>query len=276
MKGVPLKGRKGQITVFVIIALVIIVLGLFVYFFFPGVKTNTNPLQENPQEYFRSCVQATFKENVKTIAMQGGSINPSPSINYNGEKIEILCYTNQPYGDSPTIKCVPQRALLIDHIQSEIKNSMKQKVSECLQSMGSDYTGKGYTVNLTVKDFDIELITNKISPYNTVGKVVLHDNSTLVLTKGSTNKYVSFDVILNNNLFELATISKTIVAWEVAYGEADPIYFMAYYNNLNIKKVSPDGGKTAVWIIKDNDTGDVFQFASSEINWPLGIPTPVA
>ncbi|MBS3084760.1 hypothetical protein J4411_02505 [Candidatus Pacearchaeota archaeon] len=265
MKGAKKFNKKGQVTIFVILALVIIVLGTLIYFFYPGIKITTSPLEETPQAYFQNCIEGNLRENAELIGFQGGSIEPDSSFNYGGTPVAYLCYTTQPYGDSPTLKCVPQQALLVNHIEEEMKEVMKNKVHSCFDEMKVDYTKKYTGVNLEEKDFNIKLAHNKI---------ILHSDSILTLTKDSPERYENFDVVLNNNLFELASLARTIVAWEAAYGSADPVYFMNYYPNLDIKNPSPDGGKTRIWIIKDMVTGDTFQFASSEIIWPLGIPSP--
>jgi competence protein ComGC len=258
-------GKKGQVTIFVILAIVIVVLGVLIYLFFPGIKTTATSVEENPVAYFQSCVQGNLSANVETVSLQGGSMNPSSSVVYMGNKIAYLCYTNQPYTESPTIMCVPQVAFLVSSIESQLKQSMAATVHNCFSQMKQDYTSKGYTdVNLQEGDFNVNLLPNK---------VVLHSNTQLTLTKGSQKYYDSFDVVLNNNLFELASLASTIVGWEETYGNADPVYFMNYYPDLNItKNVLSDW--TKVWIIQERSTGDKFEFAVRSINWPLGIPKP--
>jgi len=254
--GLGSKNRKGQITIFVILAIVIVVAGILIYFLYPKIQATSNSLEDNPKAYFQNCVEDSFQQNAKVVGLQGGSLNPESSIKYGGNKVEFLCYTNKYYD-----KCAPQRVLLISHIEDEIKKSLNKKVNDCFNSMDSDYKSKGYTTSLSPSDFDVNILPNKI---------ILHSNSTFTLTKDSTNKYNSFDVVLNNNLYELASIARVIVNWEKTYGDSDPTYFMNFYPELKIEKKQLSDG-VRVYTIENRNTKDKFQFASRSVVWPLGV-----
>ncbi len=250
------KNVKGQVTIFVILALVIVVVGIALYFFYPKVISNSNSLEENPKTYMQNCVEGVLQENVDTVSSQGGSINPPSSFFYNGTNVEYLCYTNQPYE-----KCVVQRVLLISHIEEELQNSTRKKLNDCFDSMNSDYSSKGYETSLKRGEFNVILLPKQI---------LLHSNTTFSITKGSTQKYESFDIVLNNNLYELASIARVIVNWEKTYGDSDPTYFMNFYRDLKIEKM-PQSDGTRIYIITDRNTKSKFQFASRSVVWPLGV-----
>ena len=250
-----LKSKKGQVTIFVIIAIVIVVAGVLIYFFYPGVTSTGTSLEENPRIYIQNCLQNDLEENAELVGLQGGSLEPNSYILYRGNTVEYLCYTNENYAP-----CVPQRAALVSSIESELKDALALRVTECFNQMRSDYSSRGYTVVLNTDAFNVNLLPNR---------VVLHSNSTLTLTRASTERYDSFDVILNNNLYELASIARTIVAWEEQYGDSDPAYFMYYFPNLKVeKKLQSEGSK--IYIITERETGNVFQFAVRSVVWPLG------
>ena len=79
----------------------------------------------------------------------------------------------------------------------------------------------------------------------------------------------SFNVILNNNLYELIGIANSIVEWETTLGNADTSTYMTYYNDLKVeKKVKSEG--TKIYIITDRNTGNKFQFASRSQVLPAG------
>ncbi|MBU2612806.1 MAG: hypothetical protein KKB62_03740 [Nanoarchaeota archaeon] len=255
MKEVLLKSKKGQVTIFVIIALVIVVAGVLIYFFYPGLTSTATSLDENPRSYIQNCIENNLEENVMIVGLQGGSLEPSSYIIYGGNTVEYLCYTNENYKT-----CVPQRAALVSHIEKELKDALALRVTECFSQMRSDYTSRGYTVVLDSDKFNVNLLPDR---------VILHSNSTLTLTRASTERYDSFDVIVNNNLYELASIARNIVSWEEQYGDSDPAYFMYYYPHLKIeKKLQSDGSK--IYIITERETGNIFQFAVRSVVWPLG------
>lgn len=259
MKEGQLLNKKGQVTIFVILAIVIVVAGGLIYFFYPEISSTSTSLEENPKTYIQNCVEGVFEENVEILGAQGGSFVPDSSFTYMGDEVEYLCYTNQYYET-----CVVQRASLVSHIEEELKESLTQKVSECFSEMESSYRDRGYGVNFEEEDFDVQLLPKKI---------ILMSNSNLDLTKDSTQRYEFFDVVLDNNLYELASIARSIVAWEVKYGDSNQILYMNYYPHLKVEKIIQSEG-TKIYIITERDSGNKFQFASRSVVWPPGVPSP--
>ena len=259
MGEVQLLSKKGQVTIFVILAIVIVVAGGAIYYFYPEISSTSTSLEENPKVYIQNCVEGVLEENAEILGIQGGSFVPDSSFTYLGDSVEYLCYTNQYYET-----CVVQRTSLVSHIEEELKESLTQKVDECFSEMESSYRSRGYGVNLEKGNFVVQLLPEKI---------ILTSNSKLDLTKGSTQEYEFFDVVLDNNLYELASIARSMVAWEVEYGDLNPILYMNYYPHLKVEKMLQSDG-TKIYIITDRDSGNKFQFASRSVVWPPGVPTP--
>ena len=252
---------RGQVTIFIILGIIIVAAGLLVYSFYPQIKSTISTTEENPPSYIQSCVESDLKSAIDKVSIQGGSINPdNNSLLYQNNKIEYLCYTNEYYRS-----CVVQQPMLMEHIESELKNAIQNTVDSCFNSMKDSYQKKGYDVTLTPGDENVYLLPQKISAVF---------NYTAVLTKGgSTDRYDSFSVSLNNNLYDFVTIANSIIAYEAVYGTAETTTYMTYYHNLKVEKILRDfDGK--VYIITDRDTGDKFQFASRSQMWPPGIETP--
>lgn len=262
------KNQKGQVTIFVILALVIVVAGVLIYLFLPNIQTTSNSVPENPKSYMQNALETPLQEQATKIGKNGGSLSSEstsgvsetnyPYINYNGSKVEYLCYTNKYYD-----KCTVQRVLLVQHIEDELKTSLKSDVSNYFSQMVSDYKSKGYNVQMNEGDYDVSLLPNKI---------LLHSNTSVVLTKGSEApiKYSSFDIVIDNNLYELVSIARVIVNWENTYGDSDPTSFMGFYRNIKVeKKLLSDG--TKIYTLTDRTTKDKFQFASRSVVWPKGV-----
>ena len=254
--GENFRNKKGQVTIFIIIAVVIIVLGILIYMFYPQIKTGLGIAPQNPPAFIRTCIEEEIEENVEKLSLQGGSLSPGHYIVYNNEKIEYLCYTNEYYQT-----CVVQQPMLKEHIESEIENEIKNKVEECFDSMRESYQKKGYNVNLNKKKIGVELLPNKI---------VSTFNYSFTLTKGEdSEKYDSFRVVLNNNLYELISITNNILEWEATYGDSETTIYMNYYRDLKVEKKKQSDG-TTVYILTDRKIGNKFQFASRSVAWPPG------
>ncbi len=248
--------KKGQITVFIIIAVIIVALILLIYSFYPQIKTGFGLEEKNPPSYIQACIEDSIKETADKLSLQGGSLAPENYVMYNNNKIEYLCYINEFYKP-----CIMQQPMLKEHIESEIEKEIKEEAKTCFNSMRESYQKKGYDVNLGGGGINIELLPQKI---------VAVFNYSLVLTKGGeTEKHNSFRIVLNNNLYELVSISNSILEWEATYGDAETTFYMDYYHNLKVEKKKQTDG-TTIYILADRNTGDKFQFASRSIAWPAG------
>ncbi len=240
------KEKRGQVTIFIIIAMVIIALGFLAYAFYPKVKSTLSLQEKNPQGYIQECIQKDLQDTLTLISSQGGSVNPTNFILYNKSKVEYLCYTNENLAKL----CVVQRPVLQTHIKSELKSVLENKINTCFESLKKNYETKGYVVTWEKGNRTVELLPKK---------TLLRLTDKVVLTKENSQVYNEFVVMINNNLYELTAIADSIVAWESEYGDADPIVYMTYYPDLKVEKMVTSDGK--VYILTNRDTKEIFQFS---------------
>ena len=92
----------------------------------------------------------------------------------------------------------------------------------------------------------------------------------LTLTKGDAERCDKIDVVIDNNLYELVSISNSILNMETKYGDSETTIYMNYYHNLKVEKKKQSDG-TTIYILTHRDTGNKFQFASRSVAWPPGI-----
>ena len=252
--------KRGQVTIFIIIGIIIISIGLLIYSFYPQIKTSLGTAQQSPQQFIQSCIENDIRNAVNTLSLQGGSINATNYLIYNNSNVEYLCYTNEYYKS-----CEVQQPMLKSHIESEIKNNISSYVDACFTSMQQSYVKQGFSVDLKPGIKTVELFPNRI---------VATFNYSLSLTKGeNVQKYNSFIVLLNNNLYELVSIANSILEWEATYGDVDVTTYMTYYHNLKAEKILR-GNDGKVYVLTDRDTGNKFQFAVRGQIWPAGYFTP--
>ena len=149
-------GKRGQITIFIIIGIVIVAAAVIIYLFWPRIKTAFVQTSD-PQTFIQDCLTPEMKKNVELISKQGGSLNPVSYVMYQNDKVDYLCYTSEDY-----LTCYMQKPLLKQNIEEEIKNSIKSKVDSCFQEMENDFQSKGMIVVVNKKDFNVELFPNRI------------------------------------------------------------------------------------------------------------------
>jgi len=249
-------GKRGQLTIFIVVAIMIVALGILIFLFFPKIQTGLGIVTNNPNIFIQNCMEDEIKNTVDTISSQGGSINPSNYISYQDEQIEYLCYTNEYY-----LPCVMQQPLLKQHIENEIKNNIESKKSECLTSLKENFENQGYTVSITGGETIVELLPERIR--------TTFEND-LTLTKDETERFEDLSIVLNNNLYELVTIATSILNTEARYGDSETTVYMNYYHDLKVEKLKQSDGST-IYVLTNRDTNEKFQFASRSIAWPPGI-----
>ena len=252
----PRSKKKGQLTIFVIVALAIVGFAVLAYLFFPRILVGLGISSDNPNAFMQTCMEKTISDVAESISNQGGSPNPENYILYRDDKIQYLCYTQEYY-----VPCVMQQPLLNQKIENEISRGIKNSADECFDSMKKSLENQGYDVNLKKGDTVVELLPKKISATF---------NSELTLTKDSAKRYEKINVVLNNNLYELTSIADSILNWEARYGNAETTLYMNYYRDLKVEKLlQGDGSK--IYILTDRNSGDKFQFATRSVVMPPGI-----
>ena len=77
--------KRGQVTLFIIIAIVIVALGLLIYFLWPKITTGPTFDTENPERFIQDCVEDELDSIVTNLAEHG--INLS---GFSASKVELV------------------------------------------------------------------------------------------------------------------------------------------------------------------------------------------
>ena len=95
--------KKGQVTIFVIAGVILVILAVLFFIFRQEIVPVINQKAEvNPNKDFSSCVEDTIKEKVKLISEQGGYASDKLNLTFQftgEEKVDIayLCYQQNYY-----------------------------------------------------------------------------------------------------------------------------------------------------------------------------------
>ncbi len=245
--------KRGQLTIFIIIAILVVAI-VALFFAFPKLRTAVGiEKPESPEKFIQTCLEDAIKENVDTISKQGGSMEPSPNILYQDEKIQYLCYTPQ-----KAQACVVQIPFLEKHIEEEIKNSIDDDVDFCFSSLKQSYDDRGYTTNLKKGEIAVELLPKKI---------LTTMNYDFTFSKADEiQRREVFRVIVNNNLYELVSIAQSIMDWEILMGDSFEQSYMEFYTWLRVEKDRPNDDST-IYTLTDKNTQNKFVFAMQSWNF---------
>jgi uncharacterized protein (UPF0333 family) len=242
--------KRGQVTIFIILAILLVIIALAIFYFIPKLQSSSELDTKNPNTYFQSCMESELEDTLTTIGLQGGRMNPEFYKEYQDEKIEYLCYT-----ENKEEACDILRPFLEEHVVAEIKEELTPLAQSCYNELVTIYQAKSYTVIQSSQPG--ELIVELLP-----GKVKLSLVKDLTLTKSDTQKYSSFSVISNNNLYELLSVASNMVIWLSYTGKIEPTYYLMNDPNLKIEPNNPafsDGSQ--VWTLTDKKYETKFQFA---------------
>ena len=126
--------KKGQITVFVIIGIVIVTLIVLLYAFrskisVPFLQVNLQDEMQQVRGEIQDCLENSAAGPVERIGLQGGYLSTPPGSYrlFNDTTISYLCF-NQ--AGKPT--CT-NRLLTIDSMEEQLSNAIEEALPECLE-----------------------------------------------------------------------------------------------------------------------------------------------
>jgi len=245
--------KRGQLTYFIIIA-IIIVAAILIIMFVPSVRNIF--IASTPELNFRSCVDGPLNDAIEMIGKRGGSVVPAHYVNYGGERVEYLCYTNQFYQT-----CVNQQPMLKTHVEREINDVVNPQLKACANSFKEELRGEGYSISGGDVDVDVELILNNIR---------VNINSDITIRKdGLSTRFESYSYNEKSSLYNMIMIANSIINWEAQYGDSETTLYMLYYPNMRVRKLTQGDG-TKVYSLEDVNTNEKFIFASRSLSFPPG------
>ena len=240
--------KKGQVTVFIIVAIVIVsVILVFILWVQP---TYFSELGGGLN--FEGCIEDAVEQAVDELGPKAGFVNPGFVYAYNGEQFTYLCYTNEYYET-----CTVQVPFLKNVFDEQMEILIRDKVDSCYDNSVDDLRARGYDVVGGVVDYDV-----LIEP----GVVRVEVDAP---TSVGSQKFARFNVRVSSPIYEMVMIATSILQSEAALGDSDVDSLMLYYPDYVVSKIKRGDG-TTVYILEHKVVGTKFQFASRSLAWPPG------
>lgn len=251
-----LMNKRGQTTIFIIVAIVIIA-GIVIFFILsPNVGFNLRG-EIVPNEYLSERVEEVVQNEIESLSMQGGYSNPEGTIMYEGKNIKYLCYIAQYY-----LPCRVQQPLIKKHFEEELNLKVKTEVETQIDSLVAEYERRGFNV----QGPDTIESTVKIIP----DKIRIDVSATMTATKDEvTQRFEEFNIEVPSKMYDLLMLTTSIIDYESTYGDSSIDLYMQYYPNLDIQKIKLGDGST-IYKLRDVTTDEEFIFASRGLAWPGG------
>lgn len=238
--------KRGQVTIFIIVGLVI-VLGIILFFvIFAGNVALENPPSKVPRNFVERCVIDSVNPSVKSVLDYGGSITPSLYIMKNDHMYNYLCYAEEYYTN-----CYSYYPLLNAYTEEQILTDSFGRVDECFDFLLEDYESRGFEVESGALDYQVEVVP---------GSVRLRIKKLIAATKGDVSEnFDSFDMKMPSDLYDLISITRNIVNQEAEFCYFENNGFMMMYPKYNLTRV--DFVESKIYELQNRQTEETFKFA---------------
>ncbi|MCH7568178.1 MAG: hypothetical protein IIA87_02040 [Nanoarchaeota archaeon] len=247
----------GQISIFVIVAILLVVaIGLF-FAVFKGTPKISIGEEFEPESFISQCVRKSARETIDVMLPQGGFVNPSDYKIYNDVKATYLC-KNINYYDP----CVHQHPLYITELEQEIKGDIQENIEGCFMTLQSELDKRNYQIS-GERSFHTEVV---LKP----GKVEVTVFREFSLSKNNVEKrFTSFSTSVRSPLYDIALVVQEIIRQEAQFCYFENLGFSLLYNDFDIKKFSMSDS-TKIYTIKDKKSGKEMNMAIRGCAIPAG------
>ncbi|MDP2924812.1 MAG: hypothetical protein Q8N99_00410 [Nanoarchaeota archaeon] len=248
--------RKAQVSVFIILGIMIVVILVLIFKNRPDFNTIFTK-QESPVSDIQKCIIDSSKETITKIILQGGTYEPKNYYLYDNTKVEYICYSGAYYE-----RCVMQKPVLKTNIQEEIKKYLEPKVASCIEAIKQSYIDREYSFDYKKPNVKIEIIPSSI--------IIDSDLDITITKENNVYNYKNIKTGIDSELYDLVMIATSILNWEARYGDSESLYYMLSYPDLKLeKKIQSDG--TRIYILTHRETKEKFMFATRSYTIPVGV-----
>jgi len=136
--------KRGQVTLFIIIA-VVVVFGIGITIFVLDDLNFVSLKTDSPVEFLDKCMSDALEEDVNLLISRNGYFEDKENvINYAGEDVVYSCFASEFYAP-----CVPQDVNSFGRVESELKERLGPKFESCFDELEKDLNKKGFFVTRT-------------------------------------------------------------------------------------------------------------------------------
>jgi len=250
------RGKEGQVTIFIIIGIIIVIL-VSLYFILIYLPSKNISPEESPGSFIEKCVNDVSKEAISIILSQGGKIEPMNYKEYLDNKISYLCYAEGNYK-----QCVMQEPFYIDSLEQEIKEYILPQIERCYGSLRLNLERKNYGVDLSPEmKLSDKLVENALN--------VQIERDLSITKSGETKQFDKLDINVPTKIYNLAIVGIEIANSESQYCNFEYNGYMLLHPNIRIERIST-GEDIKIYYIKDKATQQELKVAIKSCTLPPG------
>ena len=249
------RNKQGQITIFIILALMIVVAIAIIFLLMHPVKVEIYD-ENNPQASIETCLREVTEEAISILSPQGGDIIPKGSVKYNGEDIVYICYNNEFYK-----RCINQRPLLVEHIENEITNYIIPQVQSCFDKVENSIRDRYDNVDVGKMNLTVRLYPKQV--------VVQIDKKISASRGEQVRTFEHFRMNMIHPIYDLSKLAMEIGNQEAQYCNFDDLGYMILYPQYDISSTIT-GDSDTIYVVKERSTNQQFKFATKSCLLPAG------
>ena len=195
--------KRGQVTIFVIIAIVIVI-GIAAYFILTKQEkaTTLDPV-ENPVGYIEDCMKLSTQKVLPSITRSGGLLAPKKAFYFNETNVTMVC-SSMGYGKL----CTNRHPMISVEIENQIIKSIKPSVDSCFAKLKTSFKNYDYREIGNTSYLNIDIVS---------GMIIVKADKKISYTKNSQTSMINgFNSKVNSDLYDFIIIQNKILNEEVS------------------------------------------------------------
>lgn len=250
---------KAQVTLFIILAVVIV--GSLVTVFFITSKSSTleaeTPETLGPRGFIQKCVSDVVEDSADKIIESGLITEPIITTMYKGREIPYVCYQQNNYET-----CYNLYPMLEDKLEAKITEDIKEDIQNCFNILLENFENKGYDVTGEGTIYSVDILP---------GEIDVSISKPITISRDDFGEsFENFDTKTISPLYEFIRISRTIVNSESNYCYFEYNGYTILYPRYRIH-VTTMNDDSKIYSIYDTKTTKEFEIATRSCGLPSGL-----
>jgi hypothetical protein len=251
------KGKKGQMTLWIVVAILFVGLMVFVFIALKKQPEMLPQKQEDPVSKIDLCTKNAVYEALDKMLPQGGFIEPKNYKVYSRTNISYLCLNEGSFNP-----CIMQHPAFLSEIKEELYNHINPKVDECFTQMKEMFESENKKLEIGAQKLNISFAKGKI--------FVITERKTMLAENEKTQTFEVFKSEINSPLYDLAKVAIEIANQEAKYCSFEYVGYMNLYPKFKITKTLA-ADSTKIYSIKDISSNKQMNIAIRSCTIPAGI-----
>ncbi|MEK6908594.1 MAG: hypothetical protein AABX23_00905 [Nanoarchaeota archaeon] len=249
--------KKGQVTVFVIIAIIIVAVVFVVILINRGSVSLREQDFDNPEGYLRTCINERAELLIDEMLSNGGLVSAEDTVLYRTKNIPYLCKNINNFEP-----CINQFPLYVTQIEKEFNENIQDDAQQCFSALKEELTARNYEIS----DSGQVKVEAKFKPE--VVEISLEGDITITKSDNS-RKFSRFDTFVFTKIQSIGFVVNEIVAQEAKWCYFSNDGFMILYPEYDIRVYMMED-TTKIYTVKNKKTGESLTMATRGCALPAG------